>query len=143
MYEYSLYCNMLKIISSSTISVESLLDMFGTVLYSLSTIFSFNTSLVCSYLLYETLHSGFCQFINTLHHKYMIFNTRHNFDLYRPQANLTVYQRGPYYFGIKLFNYLPLNIKELANNNRQFRIALSTYLHSKSFYTLNEYINQG
>jgi hypothetical protein len=71
------------------------------------------------------------------------FNTRRNFGLYRPQANLTVYQREPYYLGIKLFNNLPLNIKELTNNNRQFRIALSAYLHSKSFYTQDEYINQG
>jgi hypothetical protein len=36
-------------------------------------------------------------------------NTRRNFDLYRPQTNLTTYQREPYYFGIKLFNHLPLN----------------------------------
>jgi hypothetical protein len=43
-------------------------------------------------------------------------NTRRNFDLYRPQTNLTTYQRGPYYFGIKLFNQLPLNIKELIHN---------------------------
>jgi hypothetical protein len=27
------------------------------------------------------------------------FNTRRNFDLYRPQTNLTIYQRGPYYLG--------------------------------------------
>jgi hypothetical protein len=27
-------------------------------------------------------------------------NTRHKFDLYRPQANLTIYQRVPYYFDI-------------------------------------------
>jgi hypothetical protein len=53
------------------------------------------------------------------------------------------YQRGPYYFGIKLFNYLPSNIKELANNIKQFRAALSAFLHSKSFYTLEEYFSQG
>jgi hypothetical protein len=41
-------------------------------------------------------------------------NMRRNFDLYRPQTNLTIYQRGPYYFGIKHFNHLPLKIKELA-----------------------------
>jgi hypothetical protein len=39
---------------------------------------------------------------------------RRNFDLYHPQAHLTIYQRGPCYFGIKLFNDLPLKIKELA-----------------------------
>jgi hypothetical protein len=70
-------------------------------------------------------------------------NTRRNFDLYRPQTNLTTYQRGPYYFGIKLFNHLPSNIKELAHNIKQFTAALSAFLHSKSFYTLEEYFSQG
>jgi hypothetical protein len=31
-------------------------------------------------------------------------NTRRNLDIYRPQTNLTIYQRGPYHFCIKLFN---------------------------------------
>jgi hypothetical protein len=68
-------------------------------------------------------------------------NTRHNFDLYRPQTNLTTYQRGPYYFGIKCFNHLPLNIKELIHNIKQFKVALRAFLHTKSYYTLDEYFN--
>jgi hypothetical protein len=68
-------------------------------------------------------------------------NIRRNFDLYRPQTNLTIYQRGPYYFGIKLFNHLPLKIKELAYDIKQFRVALKACLQSKSFYTLDEYFN--
>jgi hypothetical protein len=68
-------------------------------------------------------------------------NMRRNFDLYRPRTNLTIYQRGPYYFGIKLFNHLPLKIKELAYDIKQFRAALKAFLHSKSFYTLDEYYN--
>jgi hypothetical protein len=65
---------------------------------------------------------------------------RHNFDLYRPQTNLTIYRRGLYYFGIKLFNHLPLKMKELAYDIKQFRAALKAILHSKSFYTLEEYL---
>jgi hypothetical protein len=68
-------------------------------------------------------------------------NMRHNFDLYHPQANLTIYQSGPYYFGIKLFNHLPLKIKELAYDIKQFRVALNAFLHSISYYTLDEYFN--
>jgi hypothetical protein len=64
-------------------------------------------------------------------------NMRHNFDLYHPQANLTIYQRGSYYFGIKLFNHHPLKIMELAYDIKQFRAALNAFLHSKSYYTLN------
>ena len=69
-------------------------------------------------------------------------NTRCNFDLCCPQTNLTTtYQRGPYYFAIKFFNHLPLNIKELIHNIKQFRAALSTFLYTKSYYTLDEYFN--
>jgi hypothetical protein len=68
-------------------------------------------------------------------------NARRNFDLYHPQTNFTTYQRGPYYFGIKLFNHLPLNINELIHNIKQFRAALSAFLHTKSYYTLVEYFN--
>jgi hypothetical protein len=46
-----------------------------------------------------------------------------------------------YYFGIKLSNHLPLNIEELSYNAKQFRKALRAFLHSKSFYTLDEYFN--
>ena len=34
-------------------------------------------------------------------------NTRQNSILYQPQANLTLYQKGAYYSGIKIFNNLP------------------------------------
>jgi hypothetical protein len=68
-------------------------------------------------------------------------NTRHKLDLYRPQTNPTIYQRSPYYFGIKLFSHLPLNIKELARDTKQFSKALNAFLHSKFFYTLDEYFN--
>jgi hypothetical protein len=64
---------------------------------------------------------------------------RSNFELYCPQANLTIYQRGPSSFGIGLFNNLPLKIKELAYDIKQFRVALNAFLHSKSYYTLDEY----
>jgi hypothetical protein len=35
-------------------------------------------------------------------------NTRNNAQLHRPIANLSSYQRGVHYSGIKLFNSLPL-----------------------------------
>ncbi|PNF20902.1 hypothetical protein B7P43_G11183 [Cryptotermes secundus] len=66
-------------------------------------------------------------------------NTRRGLDLYCPQTNLTVHQKGPYCYGIKLFNCLPLKIKEVVHDNKVFRVALNAFLHSKSFYTLDEY----
>ena len=39
------------------------------------------------------------------------------------------------------FLTVPLNIKKLAHNAKRFQAALSTFLHSKSFYTVEEYLN--
>jgi hypothetical protein len=38
-------------------------------------------------------------------------NTRQTSDLYLPSANLAMYQKGVYYSGIKVYNYLPTAIK--------------------------------
>jgi hypothetical protein len=43
-------------------------------------------------------------------------NTRHKHDLCQPSANLTSYQKGAYYAGIKKFNTLPNSIKSLNND---------------------------
>ena len=55
-------------------------------------------------------------------------NTRHNNNLHVPLANLTVYQRGVYYSGIKIFNHLPTTIKNLSDNKKKFQIALRKFL---------------
>ena len=36
--------------------------------------------------------------------------TRYNTNLHLPMANLTTFQRGVYFFGVKLFNRLPIII---------------------------------
>jgi hypothetical protein len=57
-------------------------------------------------------------------------NENHNIDtgqrnnLNLPQANLTIYQKGAYYSGTKIFNNLPLEIKNAASNHEKFKIAL-------------------
>jgi len=68
-------------------------------------------------------------------------DTRQRNNLYFPQANLTVYQKGTYYSGIKIFNNLPLRIKKVADNQRKFKIALKNFLHTYSFYSIEEYFN--
>jgi hypothetical protein len=37
-------------------------------------------------------------------------NTRFSSDLHTPTANLTTFQKGPFYFEIKVFNHLPTSI---------------------------------
>ena len=46
-------------------------------------------------------------------------DTRQRNNLYFPQANLTIYQKGVYYSGIKIFNNLPLETKNVAGNNKK------------------------
>ena len=46
-------------------------------------------------------------------------DTRQRSNLYLPQANLTIYQKGAYYSGIKIFNNLPLEIKNVAGNKKK------------------------
>jgi hypothetical protein len=43
-------------------------------------------------------------------------DTKQRNSLYLPQANLTTYQKGSYYLGIKFFNNLPIEIKNVAGN---------------------------
>ena len=43
-------------------------------------------------------------------------NTRLSSELHTPTANLTTFQKGPFCFGIKVFNYLPPNIKNTSHD---------------------------
>jgi hypothetical protein len=68
--------------------------------------------------------------------------TRQSNNLYISRGNLTIYQKGAYYLGIKIFNKLPLNIKNVNGNIVKFKIALKKFLYTNSFYTLEEYFDQ-
>jgi hypothetical protein len=69
-------------------------------------------------------------------------DTRQKNNICLPQANLTIYQKGAYYSGIKIFNNLPLEIKNVADNQNKFKIALKKFLYTYSFNTLEEYFSQ-
>ena len=51
-------------------------------------------------------------------------NTWFSSDLHTPTANLTIFQKVPFYFGIKVFNYLPTSIKNISHDIYQFRSVL-------------------
>ena len=63
-------------------------------------------------------------------------------NLHLPQTNLTMYQKGAYYSGIKIYNKLPLEIKNTAGNQKKFKTALKKFLYNCSFYATEEYFNQ-
>jgi len=68
--------------------------------------------------------------------------SRQRNNLYLPQANLTIYQKVAYYLGIKIFNNLHLEIKNVTGNQKKFKIALKKFLYTYSFYTMEEYLSQ-
>jgi hypothetical protein len=68
-------------------------------------------------------------------------HTRFKTKLRPPIANSTKFQKGVYYSGIKVFNNLPHNIKDLANESKLFRNYLKRFLLSNSFYNREEYFN--
>jgi len=68
-------------------------------------------------------------------------DTRQRNNLYLPQANLTIYQKGTYYSRIKIFYNLALQIKKVADNQKKFKIALKNFLHTYSFYSIEEYFS--
>jgi hypothetical protein len=70
-------------------------------------------------------------------------DTRQRNNLYLSQPNLTIYQKGAYYSGIKIFNNLPLEIKNVVGNQKKFKIALKKKcLYTYSFYKIEEYLSQ-
>ena len=67
------------------------------------------------------------------------FNTRFNYDLHAPIANWAVFQKGVWYSGIKVYNHLPLTLKQQSHDIPKFKAALKRFLFANFFYTLEEY----
>ena len=59
-------------------------------------------------------------------------NARTESNLHQQISNLSAYQKGIYYSGIKVFSSLPSQIKDLTHNRNQFKRALKiscTFIH--------------
>ena len=69
------------------------------------------------------------------------FHARYKANLHQPTANLTKYQKGVYYSGVKIFNNLPKEIKDLTNQTTPFRNSLKRFLLLNCFYNRKEYFN--
>jgi hypothetical protein len=48
-------------------------------------------------------------------------------DVYHPQVNLTIYQRGAYYLEKKIFNNLPREIKNVDDQVKKLKNALKQF----------------
>ena len=54
-------------------------------------------------------------------------NTRNKHNLHRPVANLSCFQKGASYSGIRIFNSLPRSITNLKNEKTQLKVALKFF----------------
>jgi hypothetical protein len=68
-------------------------------------------------------------------------STRQNVNLFPPSTSFTKVQKGAYYLGIKIYNSLPKELKQLSKDEKFFEPALKRFLHVNFFYTLSEYFN--
>jgi hypothetical protein len=68
-------------------------------------------------------------------------NTRNNSDFYQPLSHLINYQKDSFYMGIKVYNILLPEIKDLPHNIQKFKSSPREFLHQHSFCTLEEYFN--
>jgi len=66
-------------------------------------------------------------------------NTRNKHHFHRPVANLSCFQKGASYSGIRIFNSLPWSITNLKNEKTSFKVALKKFLNAHSFYSVDEF----
>jgi hypothetical protein len=66
-------------------------------------------------------------------------NTRQGYDFHRTISNLSLYQKGSYHMGSKVYNKLPTYIKQTSYNVKEFKCLLKNFLFSHAFYTLEDY----
>jgi hypothetical protein len=66
-------------------------------------------------------------------------NICYNYDLYLPSTDLSIVQKGVLFSGRKIYNHLPLNIKLLSKDIKQFNSLVRSYLTEHAFYCIDEY----
>jgi len=92
---------------------------------------------ILSLLLFVVDHGDYFKVNSEIHN----ISTRNKLNLHLLIPNLSVYQKGTYHSGIKVFNSLPSQIKNLSHSRNQFKRALKNFLYFHSFYTLDEYFS--
>jgi len=67
--------------------------------------------------------------------------SRNSYNLHPPLFHLIKYQKGVYYAGIRIFNYLPASIKSIVIETKELKKALKRFLLVNSFYSMDEFLN--
>jgi hypothetical protein len=66
-------------------------------------------------------------------------DTRQYACFHKLSVNLTKYQKGVYYLGIKVFNVRPCYINIQSDDLKIFKLILQKFLYENSFHFVNEY----
>jgi hypothetical protein len=96
---------------------------------------SFQSQYIFSLLMFVVKNKDFFKLNSDFH----TFNIRSKCDLHFPVVNLTVCQKGVCFVGIKLYNCLPITLKQISHDTHKFKVALKNFLAINSFYTVEEY----
>jgi len=67
-------------------------------------------------------------------------NTRKKYDLHTQHYSTVLYQKSVTNMGIKLFNKLPIQIKQL-DDYKGFKREVKSFLLRNSFYTIEEFLH--
>jgi hypothetical protein len=57
-------------------------------------------------------------------------HTRSSNNFHLPQANLAIYQKDVYYSGVKVFNNLPQDTKDISDNPKRFKRVLKHFFNN-------------
>jgi hypothetical protein len=66
-------------------------------------------------------------------------NAKNNSAFYQPLSHMNIYQKDPFYTGIKIDKSLPPEVKDFSYNIKKFKSPLRGLIHQQSFYTLEEW----
>lgn len=99
-------------------------------------------TLACVYIynIIKFMHSKYNEFpLNSSIHSH---KTRFRNRFHIPSCSLKIYQKGPYYSGIHLYNKYQAIIKDTKYmNDKLFLKSLKTYLEIHNFYSIEEFLN--
>ena len=65
--------------------------------------------------------------------------TRNSNDLLVPKHNTTLYEKGPYFMGVKVYNALPSDFKKIKNFST-FKDAIRKFFKLHPFYSIEEFL---
>lgn len=67
------------------------------------------------------------------------YPTRFKNDFQYPRHRLSLYEKSPYYMGLRLFNSLPASLKAI-DDVKTFKNSLKMYLLEKNYYSVQDYL---